>query len=55
MVRTGFRYFAKPDLSRTDKFSLMVVGKNLHEEGYSTVEITVSRRNTPLKLSAASP
>jgi hypothetical protein len=52
---TGFRYFAKPDFSETDKFSLTVVGKNLREEGYSTVEITVSRRDTPLKLSAASP
>ena len=55
MVGTGFRYFAKPDFSGTDKFSLMVVGKNLREEGYSTVEITVSRRDAPLKLSAASP
>ena len=55
MVRTDFRYFAKPDFSGTDKFSLMVVGKNLREEGYSTVEITVSRRDTPLMLSAASP
>jgi hypothetical protein len=53
MVGTGFRYFAKPDFSGTDKFSLMVVGKNLREEGYSTVEITVSRREVPLTLSAA--
>jgi hypothetical protein len=42
MVGTGFRYFAKPDFSGTDKFSLMVVGKNLRDEGSSTVEITVS-------------
>jgi hypothetical protein len=55
MVGTGFRYFAKPDFSGTDKFSLMVVGKNLREEGYSTVEITVSRRDAPLTLSAATP
>lgn len=55
MVGTSFRYFAKPDFSGTDKFSLMVVGKNLREEGYSTVEITVSRRDAPLTLSAASP
>jgi hypothetical protein len=33
--------------SRSDKFSLMVVGKNFHEEGYSTVEITVSGREAP--------
>ena len=43
MVGPGFRYFAKPNFSGTDKFSLVVVGKNLREEGYSTVEITVSR------------
>jgi hypothetical protein len=56
MVGPGFRYFAKPDFSGTDKFSLMVVGKNLRDEGYSTVEITVSRRDAPLTLSsAASP
>jgi hypothetical protein len=55
MVGTGFRYFAKPDFSGTDKFSLMVVGKNRRDEGYSTVEITVSRRGAPLTLSAATP
>ena len=43
MVGPGFRYFAKSDFSGSDKFSLVVVGKNLREEGYSTVEITVSR------------
>jgi hypothetical protein len=31
----------------SDKFSLMVVGKNFREEGYSTVEITVSGREAP--------
>ena len=55
MVGTGFRYFAKPHFSGTDKFSLMVVGKNRRDEGYSTVEITVSRRGAPLTLSAATP
>jgi hypothetical protein len=54
MVGTGFRYFAKPNFSGNDKFSLKVVGKNLHEEGYSTVEITVSRRDAPMTLSAVS-
>jgi hypothetical protein len=43
MVGPGFRYFAKGNFSGTDKFSLVVVGKNLREEGYSTIEITVSR------------
>jgi hypothetical protein len=51
MVGPAFRYFAKPNFSGTDKFSLVVVGKNLHEEGYSTVEITVSPRDLPAALS----
>jgi hypothetical protein len=54
MVGTGFRYFAKPDFRGADKFSLMVVGKNLRDEGYSTVEITVSRRDAPVTASALS-
>jgi hypothetical protein len=52
MVGSGFRYFAKPDFSGTDKFSLVVIGKNLREEGSSTIEITVSRQDAPLTLSA---
>jgi len=44
MVGSGFRYMAKPDFSGTDKFSLMVVGKNIREEGYSKIEITVVSR-----------
>jgi hypothetical protein len=47
MVGPGFRYFARPDFSGTDKFSLVVVGKNLREEGFSTVEITVTRGEAP--------
>lgn len=54
MVGTGFRYFAKPDFSGTDKFSLMVVGKNLHAEGRSTVEITVSPSNARSQAIAVS-
>jgi hypothetical protein len=46
-VGSGFRYFAKPGFSGTDKFSLVVIGKNRREEGYSTVEITVTPRNIP--------
>src|ERR1700719_1195166 len=42
MVGPGFRYFANPDFAGTDKFTLVVVGKNRHEGGFSTVEITVS-------------
>ncbi|MDH2404325.1 hypothetical protein QCM77_30880 [Bradyrhizobium sp. SSUT18] len=54
MVGPGFRYFAKPDFSGTDKFTLVVVGKNRHDEGTSTVQITVSRPNAPFVVSAAS-
>ena len=50
MVGPGFRYFAKPDFTGTDKFTLLVVGKNRHEEGYSTVEITVSSEDAPPKV-----
>jgi hypothetical protein len=42
IVGPGFRYFANSGFSGNDKFSLVVVGKNRHEEGYSTVEIAVS-------------
>lgn len=42
IVGSGFRYYAKPDFSGTDKFTLAVVGKNRHTEGASMVEITVS-------------
>ena len=52
MVGTGFRYFAKPGFAGTDKFSLYVVGKNLREEGFSKVEITVSPREIPSKPTA---
>jgi len=51
IVGPGFRYFATPDFSGTDKFSLVVVGKNLREEGYSTVDITVSHPSAPLTSS----
>ncbi|GLR91078.1 hypothetical protein [Bradyrhizobium iriomotense] len=54
LVGPGFRYFAKPEFSGTDKFTLLVVGKNRHDEGSSTVEITVSRSNSPLLVSAVS-
>ncbi|MGY3238665.1 hypothetical protein ACVMAJ_005555 [Bradyrhizobium sp. USDA 4448] len=54
MVGPGFRYFAKPDFSGTDKFTLVVVGKNRHDEGTSTIQITVSRPNVSLMASAVS-
>ena len=52
LVGPGFRYFAKPNFSGTDRFTLRVVGKNRHDEGTSTVEVTVSRANAPLLVSA---
>jgi hypothetical protein len=54
MVGPGFRYFAKPNFSGTDKFSLVVVGKNRREEGYSTVEITVSPIKAPPTVNSVS-
>jgi hypothetical protein len=54
MVGPAFRYYANPNFSGTDKFSLVVVGKNVHEEGYSTVEITVSPLNPTPALSVVS-
>jgi hypothetical protein len=53
MVGPGFRYLAKSDFSGTDKFTLVVVGKNLREEGFSTVEITVSPQDPPATFAAA--
>jgi hypothetical protein len=55
MVGPGFRYFAKPGFSGADRFTLVVVGKNLREEGYSTVEIGVSPSTSPLALNRETP
>lgn len=56
MVGPGFRYAAKPNSSGTDKFSLLVVGKNgLQEEGYSTVVVTVSQPAAPAEASPIHP
>jgi hypothetical protein len=54
LVGPGFRYFAKPDFTGTDSFSLIVVGKNRHDEGSSTVQITISRLNNSFAISSAS-
>jgi len=51
LVGPGFRYFAKSDFSGTDKFTLVVVGKNRFEKGTSTVQITVSKPAAPLLVS----
>lgn len=52
LVGPGFRYFAKPDFAGADRFTLVVVGKNRRDEGTSTIQITVSRPNEPLLVSA---
>jgi hypothetical protein len=54
LVGPGFRYFAQSDFTGTDKFTLLVVGKNRHDEGASTVQITVSKPNAPLVVGAIS-
>ena len=43
LAGSGFRYFAKQDFSGTDSFALTVTGKNLREEGKSTIHVMVSR------------
>jgi hypothetical protein len=52
LVGPGFRYFAKPDFSGTDKFTLVVVGKNRHDEGTSTVRVTISKPDSSMVVSA---
>ena len=42
IVGSGFRYFAKPGFDGPDKFSLVIIGKNRHDDGFSTVDITIS-------------
>jgi hypothetical protein len=50
LVGPGFRYFAKPDFTATDSFTLNVVGKNRHDEGSSTVQVTVSRSTNSIAV-----
>ncbi|MCP3472132.1 cadherin-like domain-containing protein [Bradyrhizobium sp. CCGUVB1N3] len=52
LVGPGFRYYAKSDFSGTDSFTLVVVGKNRHEEGTSTLQITISGPKAPVLVSA---
>lgn len=55
LVGPGFRYFAKSHFSGTDKFTLVVVGKNRFEKGTSTVQITVSKPSATLLVSTVDP
>ncbi|EJN10669.1 hypothetical protein PMI42_05996 [Bradyrhizobium sp. YR681] len=52
LVGPGFRYFAKPNFSGTDKFTLVVVGKNRRDEGTSTVQVTISKPDASMVVSA---
>src|SRR5689334_23477638 len=38
LVGSGFRYFAKRDFNGADSFTLAVFGKNLRDEGRSTIQ-----------------
>lgn len=53
LVGPGFRYIAKPDFAGPDRFTLVVVGKNRHDEGTSTIQITVLRPDERVLVSAA--
>ena len=56
LVGPGFRYFANPDFAGTDSFTLVVAGKNRHDVGTSTVQVTVSRPDSkPASVSDAKP
>ena len=41
MVGSGFRYYADPGEQGTDKFTLLISGKNRHDLGKSTLEVEV--------------
>lgn len=53
MVGPGFRYFAKPDFNGTDSFTLIVVGKNIHDTGVSTLQISVTGMSDSFAVSSA--
>lgn len=42
VVGSGFRYSAKNETRGTDKFTLLISGKNRHEPGASTLEVEVN-------------
>ncbi|WP_441234186.1 hypothetical protein [Bradyrhizobium sp. 930_D9_N1_4] len=54
LVGPGFRYFAKPDFAGTDTFTLVVVGKNRHDEGTSSIQVTISSADRPIVVGLAS-
>ena len=41
IVGSGFRYFADSENHEADSFTLIIVGKNRHDPGISTLEIAV--------------
>ena len=42
VLGSGFRYVADPQNQEPDSFTLVVLGKNRHDPGKSTLEIAVS-------------
>ncbi|AWL99638.1 hypothetical protein [Bradyrhizobium amphicarpaeae] len=42
VVGSGFRYSAKNETRGTDKFTLLISGKNRHDAGTSTLEVEVN-------------
>ena len=42
IVGSGFRYFADSEANEPDRFTLVVLGKNRHAPGKSTLEIAVT-------------
>ena len=54
IVGSGFRYFADSETPETDSFTLVIIGKNRHDAGKSTLEVTV--KGSPEKIAVkASP
>jgi hypothetical protein len=48
LVGPGFRYFANAENQSADSFTLVVSGKNRHDAGKSTIEITIERPKAAL-------
>ncbi|MBH5399957.1 Ig-like domain-containing protein [Bradyrhizobium sp. CNPSo 4010] len=42
VVGSGFRYSAEPEARGSDKFTLLISGKNRHAAGTSTLEVEVN-------------
>ena len=49
VVGSGFRYFADSETPQADSFTLVIIGKNRHDAGKSTLEIKVT--GSPAEIS----